>query len=111
MNRGDIVLAKLGDPVGHEQAGTRPVLVLSVQSWLESDPTVVFVAPITRTRWQSPTRIEVEPGRSGLKEISYVRCEDVRAISPERMGPRFGSADPVVMMRVEQAVRRLLGLT
>ena len=110
MRRGDIYLADLGQPVGHEQGGTRPVLVLSAQPWLDSNPPVVTVVPITRTPWASPTRIEIEPGRSGLKATSYARCEDTAAVSPERLVSRFGSADPRVVLGVEQAVRRLLGL-
>ncbi|WP_315095101.1 type II toxin-antitoxin system PemK/MazF family toxin [uncultured Cellulomonas sp.] len=110
MRRGDIYLADLGQPVGHEQGGTRPVLVLSAQPWLDSNPPVVTVVPITRTPWVSPTRIEIEPGGSGLKATSYARCEDAAAISPQRLTSRFGSADPLVILRVEQALRRLLAL-
>lgn len=110
MNRGDILLADLGPAVAHEQAGTRPVLILSAQPWLDSSPPVVVVVPLTRTRWDSPTRIEVERGASGLAETSYLRCEDVRAISPDRLGRRFGAVDPLVLLRVEAVVRRLLAL-
>ena len=110
MRRGDIYLADLGQPVGHEQGGTRPVLVLSAQPWLDSNPPVVTVVPITRTPWESPTRVEIEPGSSGLKATSYARCEDAGAISPHRLTMRFGTADPLVILSVEQAVRRLLAL-
>jgi mRNA interferase MazF len=110
VRRGEIYLADLGSPVGHEQSLTRPVLVLSAQPWLDSHPPVVAVVPLTRTRRQSPTHVEVEPGESGLRETSYIECEDVRAISPLCPGRRFGSAADDVVLQVEVILRRLLGL-
>jgi mRNA interferase MazF len=110
VRRGEIYLADLGAPVGHEQSMTRPVLVLSAQPWLDSHPPVVAVVPLTRTRRPSATHVEVEPGGSGLRETSYLKCEDVRAISPLRLGHRFGCADDDVVLRVEVILRRLLGL-
>lgn len=110
MRRGEIYLADLGSPVGHEQSLTRPVLVLSAQPWLDSLPPVVTVVPVTRTRRESPTRVEIEPGESGLRETSYIKCEDVRAISPLRLGRKSGHADDDVVLRVEVILRRLLGL-
>ncbi len=110
MRRGEIYLADLGDPVGHEQAFVRPVLVLSAQPWLDSNPPVVVVAPLTRTRRESATVVEVEPGSSGLAETSYVKCEDLRAVSVARLERRFGVADELSVLRVETIVRRLLAL-
>jgi mRNA interferase MazF len=108
--RGDIYLAGLGEPIGHEQAQQRPVLVISAQPWLDSQPPVVVIVPLTRTYRQRVTHVEVEPGGSGLRATSYAKCEDVRSISPLRLGRRFGQADAVVLVRVEAILRRLLGL-
>ena len=55
--------------------------------------------------------VEIEPGGSGLAATSYAKCEDLRAISPERLGRHFGIADDVVMMRIELITKRLLGLS
>lgn len=110
MSRGDIFLADLGEPVGHEQAFTRPVLVISAQRWLDTDPPVLTVVPLTRTRRPSPVHIEVEPGDSGLRETSYLKCEDLRAISPLRLRRRLGSLDPLSLATAETVVARLLGL-
>lgn len=54
--------------------------------------------------------MEIEPGVSGLKEISYVKCEDLRAISPVRLERRFGHVDEAVVFRVETMLRRILAL-
>lgn len=110
MRRGEIYLADLGAPVGHEQSMTRPVLVVSAQPWLDSRPPVLTVLPLTRTRRGAATHVEIEPGASGLKQTSYAKCEDVRAISPLRLGRRFGRAEDDVVARVDLVLRRLLGL-
>lgn len=110
MRRGEIYLADLGAPVGHEQLLVRPVLVLSAQPWLDSIPPVVVVVPLTRTRRDAATHVEIEPGTSGLKQTSYAKCEDLRAVSVERLGALFGTADDVAIARIDVITRRLLGL-
>ncbi|WP_028280631.1 type II toxin-antitoxin system PemK/MazF family toxin [Arthrobacter sp. H5] len=110
MRRGSIYLADLGDPVGHEQALRRPVLIVSAQAWLESRPPVVTVLPLTRTRRGRSTHVGIEPGTSGLQATSYIKCEDIRAISPLRLEQEFGSADDAVLTEVDVILRRLLAL-
>jgi mRNA interferase MazF len=110
VNRGDIYLASLGEPIGHEQAGDRPVLVVSASAWLNTSPPVVAVVPLTRTYRQRSTHIEIEAGKSGLAATSYAKCEDIRAISPQRLRRKLGEADALVMVRIDTLLRRLLGL-
>lgn len=110
MRRGEIFMADLGEPVGHEQALRRPILLVNAQPWLDASPPVVMGLPITRTRRPNPTHVEIEPGASALKEISYIKCEDLRAIPPMRLGRRFGRVDETVLFRVEVVLRRLLVL-
>jgi len=101
VRRGGIYLADLGQPQGHEQAFVRPVALMSNQAWLESVPPVVFVVPITRTHRGAPTHVEVGPGSSGLSATSYLKCEDLRVISVDRLERRFGVLDDVTLLRVE----------
>jgi mRNA interferase MazF len=110
VSRGDIYLAVLGEPIGHEQSGDRPVLVVSAIAWLNSSPPVITVVPLTRSYRQRSTHVEIEPGRSGLAATSYAKCEDIRAISPNRLRHKFGEAETVVMARVDVLLRRLLDL-
>lgn len=110
MRRGEVHLADLGDPVGQEQALRRPVLIVSANPWLASNPPVVTVLPITRTYRGSASHVELEPGSSGLAATSYVKCEDIRAISPLRLEREMGQADLVDMTKINQILGRLLGL-
>jgi mRNA interferase MazF len=110
VTRGDLYLATLGEPIGHEQGGGRPVLIVSASAWLNSSPPVIAVLPLTRTYRQRSTHVEIEPGKSGLASTSYAKCEDIRAISPTRLRHKFGEVDPMVMLRIDTLLRRLLGL-
>lgn len=110
VNRGDIYLADLGEPVGHEQALRRPVVVVSADPWIESHPPVIAVVTVTRTARGRSTHVEIEPGTSGLRALSYAKCEDIRSISPLRLERRFGRADDVVVARIDSILRRVLAL-
>ena len=108
--RGEIYLADLGEPMGHEQAAKRPVLVISADPWLASNPPVVTVVPITRTHRHSPVHVEIESGSSGLQATSYAKCEDIRAVSPKRLSRHYGHVDDVVLAKVGLILQRLLAL-
>lgn len=106
--RDEVWLVDLGDPIGHEAASIRPALVVS------DDPAnrfgLVTVCPIGRAKRGYPTRVEIEAGGSGLDETSYVRAEQVRTVSTERLVQPLGRADVVVAHEVARALRLLLRL-
>jgi mRNA interferase MazF len=109
VRAGEIYFADLPDPVGHEQGGSRPVLVISSDAWLRSNPPVVHVMAIGRTRRGSPTHIEIEADEhNGLDETSYVRCEDLTAISPHRLVTHLGFASMVVTAQVQHVLTRVI---
>ncbi len=110
VSRGEIYFADLGIAVGHEQSGRRPVVVVSAAEWLSSSPPVIAVVPLTSTRRNWPTHVEIEPDASGLAVTSFAKCEDMRAVSPKRFEVRLGAVDSLVMLRVESILRRLLSL-
>ena len=106
--RGQIWLADFGVLLGHEQGKMRPALVVSADSW-NGHASTLTVLPITRTSHDYPTRIELEAtAHSGLEEISYARCEDIRAISERRLLRALGRVDPVVMLSVSRTLRLFL---
>lgn len=108
--RGEIWLVDFGDPVGREQAGTRPALVVSSDGLNAGPAGVLMVVPITSARRDLPSHIEIDSDESGLDQVSYAKCEDLKSISTERLVHRLGSVEPSVMLRVGTAVRYLLAL-
>lgn len=101
----DVWLVDFGDPVGREQAGRRPAVVVSLNSLNESKAGVVIVVPITRTRRDLPSHVELEPGGSGLSEVSYAKCEDIESVSEYRLIARIGS----IAEEASFQIRHILG--
>jgi mRNA interferase MazF len=109
--RGEVWLASFEPVQGHEQAGRRPALVLSVDAFNASRADLVTVLPITsKARPHIPSRVEVRPPEGGLKVPSYVVCEQTRTISIRRLGRRLGAVTPATVARAADVVRMLLGL-
>jgi len=106
--RGEIWLVEFGDPVGTEQAGRRPAVVVSADRLNESRAGVVIVVPCTTARRGLPSHIEIEPDRSGLDSVSYAKCEDVKSVSEHRLISRLGAADEEALLAITRALRFLL---
>lgn len=106
--RGEVWLIDFGEPVGSEQAGRRPGVVVSADRLNESSAGVVIVVPCTTARRDLPSHIEIEPGASGLDETSYAKCEDVKSISEQRLVARLGAAGDEVLFSIARTLRFLL---
>lgn len=108
--RGELYLADLDPIVGHEQAGRRPFLVLSIQALNRTSWEIVIGVPVTTTDWTNPVHVRIEPAESGLQRISYAMPEMVRSVSTLRFRKRVGQ---VPSQTVDMAARRtsvLVGL-
>lgn len=113
VQRGEIYMVNLNPVQGREQAGRRPVLVLSTNS-INRLPLVVTVVVGTKggnvTR-DYPTNIRVPATESGLPMETVFLCFQLRSLDPIRFaGQPAGKASDAVLERVEIAVRRCLGL-
>lgn len=108
--RSEVWLVDFGEPVGREQSGRRPALVVSADLLNESRAGVLVVVPITTSYRGLPSHIEIDHGSSGLDEVSYAKCEDVKSISERRLISRLGTASDDVMFRAARTLRFLLDL-
>lgn len=109
-SRGEIWNADLSPTRGHEQAGKRPVLIVSDDIFNSGPADLVVVLPITSkgkgVRWH----VQIEPAVSGLKMPSHVLCEAVRSIAKERLTARLGAVDDETLGAVEERLRILMDL-
>lgn len=108
--RGEVWLIDFGDPIGREQAGRRPAVVVSADPLNESRAGVVIVVPCTTTHRGLPSHVEIEPGPSGLDDVSYAKCEDVKSISEQRLVAQLGTVNPEIQLEIGRALRFLLDL-
>ncbi len=108
--RAEIWLVDFGDPVGREQSGRRPAVVVSANPLNDSRAGVVVVVPTTTTPRGLPSHVEIDPRDSGLDETSHAKCEDVKSISGQRLIGRLGEASDEVMFQIARSLRFLLDL-
>jgi mRNA interferase MazF len=110
-NRGEIWLADLNPIRGHEQAGTRPVLIISTNTFNHGPASLVFVLPLTRTDRYIPIHVPLDPPEGGVSTRSYILCDALRSIAKDRLGPRpWGNVSAATLRKVEDNLRILLEL-
>jgi len=110
ITRGEIWLADLNPVRGHEQAGKRPCLVISADLFNQGVSGLVVVLPVTSKDKGIPFHLKVEPPEGGVKMPSFIKCEDVRSISVERLEKRWGTVSSETLALVEDRLRILMGL-
>lgn len=108
--RGEVWIVDLSPVRGREQAGRRPALVVSVDMFNRGPAELVVVLPITTKEKGVPLHVRIDPPEGGVKETSFIKCEDIRSISTQRLAVRLGIVSARTMALVEDRVRVLLGL-
>jgi len=109
-SRGEVWQVDLRPVRGREQDGTRPALVLSVDKFNHGPADLVIVIPITSRDKRIPTHVPVPKGEGGLDEDSFIKCEDIRSISKERLVRYRGDVTYPRIEQTQRLVRVLLGL-
>lgn len=110
--RGDVFSARLDPTEGSEQAGTRPVVILSRDSINANSP-VVVVVPVTdaaNVKRTYPSHARLPKGAGGLKMESIAKAEQIRAIQVSRFVGYCGRLDKAAIAEIEEAVRITLAL-
>jgi mRNA interferase MazF len=93
---------------GREQAGRRPVLVLSHDVFNERSGTVIALA-MTSQEPRAGFPLTLESHASGLTKRSWVKISQVRALSVDRIGPRLARAADEELARVLDGLNEILG--
>ena len=113
IQRGEIYFVDLNPVHGREQAGQRPVLVLSVDA-INRLPLVVTV--VVGTKGENvprdyPTNVRVAPTESGLPMETVFLGFQIRSLDARRFPPTpAGRLSGSVLEQVENTVRYCLGL-
>lgn len=105
--RGEIRWAEL-DPVrGREQAGLRPVLILSHDVFNERSGTVIALALTSQPpRTGFPLTLELD--LSNLPKKSWVKISQIRTLSVERIGRRLSRVSPEVLDQVIEGLNEII---
>jgi mRNA interferase MazF len=106
--RGEIRWADLNPARGREQAGQRPVLILSHDVFNERSGTVIAVALTSQEpRAQFPLTLELTTPK--LPKRSWVKISQIRTLSVERIGRRLGLASAEELEAVLEGLGDIVG--
>ena len=109
-SRGEVWDLNLDPTIGHEQAGSRPALILSADIFNEGPADLVVVVPVTRTERKVRWHVPITPPEGGLVAESFIQCENVRSVSKQRVKRLRGRVSENTLQQVEDRIRILLGL-
>ncbi|MBK7003512.1 MAG: type II toxin-antitoxin system PemK/MazF family toxin [Rhodoferax sp.] len=106
--RGDIRWADLNPTRGNEQAGLRPVLILSADVFNARSGTVIAIA-ITSQPQRADFPLTLELTSPGLPKQSWAKISQVRTLSIERIGKKIAEASPEELTRVIEGLNEIVG--
>lgn len=109
-NRGDVWSIHFDPTIGREQAGTRRALVVSVDKFNHGPAELIVVLPITSKDKKQPIHVAVKPSEAGLSMLSFIKCDDIRSVSKQRLRQFYGRVSAQTMGEVEKRIRILLNL-
>lgn len=106
--RGEIRWAELNPVRGKEQAGRRPVLILSHDVFNERSGTVIAVALTSQSqRAGFPLTLELES--KDLPKASWVKISQIRTLAVERIGQRLGQVSLEELDQVIEGLNEIIG--
>ncbi|MCK4579635.1 MAG: type II toxin-antitoxin system PemK/MazF family toxin [Candidatus Marinimicrobia bacterium] len=106
--RGEVCWADLEPVKGREQAGSRPVLILSHNVFNDRSGTVIAVALTSQPqRAGFPLTLELES--KTLPKKSWIKISQIRTLSVQRIGKKLDNASPEELARVIDGLNEILG--
>ncbi len=105
--RGEIRWADLNPTRGHEQAGLRPVLILSHDVFNERSGTVIAVA-ITSQPQRAGFPLTLELTTGGMPKQSWVKISQIRTLSVERIGKVIGRASQEELAQIIEGLNEII---
>jgi mRNA interferase MazF len=106
--RGEVRWADLNPVRGSEQAGFRPVLVLSHDVFNERSGTVIAVA-LTSKKPTAGFPLTLETSAPGLPKRSWIKISQIRTLAVERIGRRLAKACAEELDKVVEGLTEIIG--
>ncbi len=106
--RGEIRWGDLNPVRGKEQAGLRPVLILSHDVFNERSGTVIAVA-LTSQPQRAGFPLTLEFQSKGLPKKSWVKISQIRTLAVERIGQRLGKLSVEDLAQVIEGLNENIG--
>jgi mRNA interferase MazF len=105
--RGEIRWADLNPVRGREQAGLRPVMILSQDIFNERSGTVIAVA-ITSQPQKAGFPLTLELKSTNLPKKSWIKISQIRTLSVERIGKVISKASLAELTQVIEGLNEII---
>jgi len=106
--RGEIRWADLNPVRGREQAGLRPVLILSQDVFNQRSGIVIAMA-ITSQPQRAGFPLTLELESASLPKRSWIKISQIRTLSIERIGKKIGGVSPEELDQVIEGLNEIIG--
>ena len=106
--RGDIIWANLDPTLGHEQSGSRPVLVLSQDIFNDRSGTVIAVV-LTSQQPSARFPLTYQLSDPNLSKKSWVKIGQIRTLSTQRLGKKMGNASDEELEEIIEGLNEIIG--
>lgn len=106
--RGDIVWADLEPARGREQAGRRPILVLSHEVFNQHSGTVIALA-ITSQPQRAGFPLTYPLAAKLLPKPSWVKISQIRTLSTERLSHKLAHLDETEVNQIIEGLLDIIG--
>ena len=106
--RGDIVWANLDPTLGSEQAGNRPVVVLSQDIFNQRSGTVIAIA-LTSKEPKAGFPLSLELTDTKLPKRSWAKISQIRTLSVKRLGTKLGKASKDELEQIVEGLNEIVG--
>jgi mRNA interferase MazF len=108
--RGEIWLADLGEPSGHEQAKSRPCMILQTDDLSQLSTTVVVPLTTNLKDEGYAGRVVIPSGEADLHYRSVALCHQIRALDRRKLRRRIGELPAERVSEIELGVAFVLAL-
>ena len=103
--RGDMYFADLGQGIGSEQAGNRPVVIIQNDVGNRHSPTVICAAITSKmNKAKLPTHVELDTRRCNMVKDSVILLEQLRTIDKMRLKEKICHIDDSLLKQVNTAL-------
>jgi len=106
--RGDIIWANLDPTLGHEQSGSRPVLILSQDVFNDRSGTAIAVV-LTSQQPSASFPLTFELSDPKLPKKSWVKISQIRTLSTQRLGKKIGKASKEELETIIEGLNEIVG--
>ena len=110
IERGQIYIANLGDGLGSEQCGIRPVLIVQNNKGNKFSPTITVIPITSANKKEIPTHVSLPKFTGGLAKDSTLVVEQMRTIDKSRLSKFIGRLPENIMNAVNSKILIQMGL-